>query len=165
MFKPFRSEKPAELLCQPGLEYWFKERRTLNDFRRGPLGSHFDRFAGYLKAEGYSCSRATEILGKCCQLNALFVDRGLTRCKELSESLIDSFLDVSLENVRTATSSYSPRANAHACLKSKRQTNRTLRGDLVKYLPGLQVDDGSSMRAMVLHFMLDRRFTFFLSVS
>src|SRR5271166_6659458 len=47
----------------------------------------------------------------------------------------------------------------------KRQTNRTLRGDLVKYLPGLQVDDGSSMRAMVLHFILDPRFTFFLSVS
>jgi integrase/recombinase XerD len=117
MFKPFRSEKPAELLCQPGLEYWFKERRTLNDFRHGPLGSHFDRFAAYLKAEGYSCSRATEILGKCCQLNAFLVDRGLTRCEELSESLIDSFLDVSLENVRTASSSYSPRDNARSCLK------------------------------------------------
>ena len=100
MFKPFRSEKPAELLCQPGLEYWFKERRTLNDFRHGPLGSHFDGFAAYLKAEGYSCSRATEILGKCYQLNAFLVDRGLTRCKELSESLINSFLDVFLENVR-----------------------------------------------------------------
>jgi hypothetical protein len=50
MFKPFTSEKPAELLFQPGLEYWFKERRTLNDFRRGPLGPHFDGFAAYLKA-------------------------------------------------------------------------------------------------------------------
>jgi hypothetical protein len=46
------------------------------------------------------------------------VDRGLTRCDELSESLIDSFLDVSLENVRTTASSYSPRANARGCLKS-----------------------------------------------
>lgn len=42
MFKPFTSEKPAELLFQPGLEYWFKERRTLNDFRREPLGPHFE---------------------------------------------------------------------------------------------------------------------------
>jgi hypothetical protein len=97
MFKPFGCEKPAELLSQPGLEYWFRERRTVNDFRRGPLGSHFDGFAAYLKAEGYSCSRATEILGKCCQLNAFLVDRGITKCEELSESLLDSFLDVSLE--------------------------------------------------------------------
>src|SRR5271165_3210674 len=97
MFKLFKSEKPAELLCEPGLEYWFKERRTVNDFRRGPLGSYFDGFAACVKAEGYSRSRATEILGKCCQLNAFLVDRGLTRCEELSESVIDSFLDVSLE--------------------------------------------------------------------
>jgi integrase/recombinase XerD len=117
MFKPFRSEKSAELLCQPGLEYWFKERRTLVDFRRGPLGSHFDAFAAYLKAEGYSRSRATQILRTCCEFNAFLIDRGLTRCKELSESLIDSFLDVSLENVRTASSSYSPQANARGSLK------------------------------------------------
>jgi hypothetical protein len=117
MFKPINSGQPAELSSQPGLEYWFKERRTVNDFRRGPLGSHFDGFAAYLKAEGYSCSRATEILGKCCQLNAFLVDRGLTRCEELSESVIDSFLDVSLKNVRTTASSYSPRANARGCLK------------------------------------------------
>jgi integrase/recombinase XerD len=117
MFKPFRSEKRAKLLHQPGLEYWFKERRTLNDFRRGPLGLHFDGFAAYLKAQGYSHRRATEILSKCCQLNAFLIDRGLTRCEEFSESLIDSFLDVSLENVRTASSTYSPRAHARGSLK------------------------------------------------
>jgi hypothetical protein len=52
MFKSFRSEKSAELFHQPGLEYWFKERRTLIDFRRGPLGSYVDGFAAYLKAKG-----------------------------------------------------------------------------------------------------------------
>ncbi|MGO8927925.1 MAG: hypothetical protein ACLQU3_13695 [Limisphaerales bacterium] len=36
------------------LEYWYKEKRTLVDFRRGPLGPHFDGFAAYLKAKGYS---------------------------------------------------------------------------------------------------------------
>ena len=54
MFKSFRSEKSAELLHQPGLEYWFKERRTLIDFRRGPLGPYVDGFAAYLNAKGYS---------------------------------------------------------------------------------------------------------------
>jgi integrase/recombinase XerD len=117
MFKPFRSEKSAELLYQPGLEHWFKERRTLVDFRRGPLGSHFDGFAAYLKAEGYSRHRGLQILGKCCQFNAFLIDRDFTRCEELSESLIDSFLDVSLENIRTTAASYSPRANARAALK------------------------------------------------
>ena len=27
------------------LEYWYKEKRTLTDFRRGVLGSYFDGFA------------------------------------------------------------------------------------------------------------------------
>jgi integrase/recombinase XerD len=116
MFKPFKPEKSAELLHQPGLEYWFKERRTLIDFRRGPLGSHFDGFARYLKAKGYSDHRASEILGKCCQFNAFLIDQGITSCEELSESLIDSFLDVYLENVRTSAS-YSPRLNARALIK------------------------------------------------
>jgi len=81
MFKSFRSEKSAELFHQPGLEYWFKERRTFIDFRRGPLGSYADGFAAYLKAKGY-----------CCQFNAFLIDQGITKCDDLSESLIDSFL-------------------------------------------------------------------------
>jgi len=35
------------------LEYWYKERRTMVDFRRGPLGPYFDGFAAHLKEEGY----------------------------------------------------------------------------------------------------------------
>src|SRR5580692_10556890 len=38
MQTPFNPQSPAESFHQPGLEYWFKERRTLVDFRRGPLG-------------------------------------------------------------------------------------------------------------------------------
>jgi len=37
MFKQFKHEKPAEISRQPGLEYWFRERRKIVDFRRGPL--------------------------------------------------------------------------------------------------------------------------------
>jgi hypothetical protein len=54
MFKSFRSEKSAAPFHQPGLEYWFKERRTFIDFRPGPLGSYVDGFAASLKAKGCS---------------------------------------------------------------------------------------------------------------
>jgi len=36
------------------LEYWYKDRRTLVDFRRGPLGPYFDGFAALLKRRGYA---------------------------------------------------------------------------------------------------------------
>jgi hypothetical protein len=60
MFKSFRSQKSAQLFHQPGLEYWFKERRTLIDFRHGPLESYVDGFAAYLKAKGYSYNWETK---------------------------------------------------------------------------------------------------------
>jgi hypothetical protein len=36
------------------LEFYYHERRTLADFRRGLLGPYFDGFAGHLKANGFS---------------------------------------------------------------------------------------------------------------
>jgi hypothetical protein len=101
MFKSSRSEKSAELFHQPGLEYWFKERRTLIDFRRGPLGSYVDGFAAYLKAKGYSFRWGRKILGMCCHFNAFLIDQGVTKCDDLCESLIDSFLDVYCKDLRT----------------------------------------------------------------
>jgi hypothetical protein len=62
MSKSFKSEKSAEFFHQPGLEYWFKERRTLIDFQRGPLGSYVEGFAAYLKAKGYSYNGAERFL-------------------------------------------------------------------------------------------------------
>jgi hypothetical protein len=117
MFKSSRSAKSTELFKQSGLEYWFKERRTLIDFRRGTLGSHFDGFAAYLRAEGYSHNWGRKILGTCCQFNAFLIDRGVTKCDDISESVIDSFLDVYLENIRTTSAFYSPRSNAQAQVK------------------------------------------------
>jgi len=56
--------------CPPFmLEYWFKQKRTLVDFRRGPLGPHFDGFAAYLQAKGYSHHAGSQFLAKCCQFN------------------------------------------------------------------------------------------------
>lgn len=99
------------------LEYWYKEKRTLVDFRRGPLGPHFDAFAIYLKTKGYSRHWATEILGKCCQFNAFLMERKITNCQQLSESLIEDFLDVYLQSVQTTGAFYSPRTVARATLR------------------------------------------------
>ena len=50
------------------LEYWFKQRRTLVDFRRGPLGPIFDGLAARLKEKGYSLSTANGILASLAYL-------------------------------------------------------------------------------------------------
>ncbi len=84
------------------LEYWYKEKRTLVDFRRGPLGPHFDGFAARLKAEDYSPDGAKTILSKCCQFNAYLIERGVATRAQLTESLIEPFLDVYLVHTRSA---------------------------------------------------------------
>ena len=73
------------------LEYYYKEKRTMVDFRRGPLGLHFDGFAAYLKAKGYTTDWGKAVLGKCCQFNSFLIDQGITRCAQLTESHIDRF--------------------------------------------------------------------------
>jgi len=55
------------------LEFWYKEKRTLIDFRRGPLGPYFDGLAAELKAGGYSPSTAKVVLGKCCLFNYFLI--------------------------------------------------------------------------------------------
>ncbi len=99
------------------LEYWYKEKRTLVDFRRGPLGPHFDGFAAYLRAKGYSREWGTEVLSKCCQFNAFLIERGIATCKQVTNLLIDPFLEVYLLNTRTAGTYYSPRNVARGVLK------------------------------------------------
>jgi integrase/recombinase XerD len=99
------------------LEYWYKERRTLVDFRRGPLGPCFDGFAAHLKDRGYSSSRAREILCKCCLFNIFLIERGITSFKKIAPSLIEPFLDDYLSNFRTTCPSYSPRTSTRGMLK------------------------------------------------
>lgn len=99
------------------LEYWYKEKRTLVDFRRGPLGPHFDGFAAYLKARGYSHGGATDVLGKCCQFNAFLIERGIHACRKITEALIEPFLEVYLGHTRTAGLRYFPRIATRGALK------------------------------------------------
>lgn len=98
------------------LEHWFRERRTLVDFRRGPLGPFFDGFAGRLKERGYSHRRGCQILAKCCLFNSFLVDQGITRSNEIAQVHFHSFMDAYLADHRT-TSHYSARDDTWSQLK------------------------------------------------
>jgi integrase/recombinase XerD len=111
---PFATKKNAP---KNMLEYWYREKRTLVDFRRGPLGPHFDGFAAYVKAKGYSRGWAIMHLGKCCQFNAFLIERGIPACDQLTEAMIEPFLDLYLGNTRTASSVYCPRNVSRRALK------------------------------------------------
>jgi len=101
------------------LEYWYKEKRTLVDFRRGPIGPYFDRFAAHLKDRGYSPDRARGILGKCCQFNAFLIERRIRHAGRITEKDLDCFLDLYLVHTRTACY-YSPRYEARSALNHLR---------------------------------------------
>ena len=83
------------------LEHFYKQRRTLADFRRGPLGPHFDGFAASLKKSGYSQGRARQILGRACQFNYFLIDRGLIDSKQVKPALIEPFIKILLRDFRT----------------------------------------------------------------
>lgn len=99
------------------LEYWYKEKRTLVDFRRGPLGPHFDGFAAHLRVKRYSSDWGKQVLGKCCQFNDFLIDQGIATCRKLSESLVDRFLALYLANTRAGNTTYAPRTVARQALK------------------------------------------------
>lgn len=100
------------------LEYWYKERRSLVDFRRGPLGPIFDGFAAWLKERGYSHDTGRAILGKCCLFNSYLIDQGVTKCKNITPAHREAFLDCHLADFRTT----SGLTNQRAALKG--QLNR-----------------------------------------
>jgi integrase/recombinase XerD len=97
------------------LEYWYKDRRALLDFRRGPLGPYFDGFAVYLRNKGYGKVRGKDILGKCCLFNIYLIDKGVS-FKKIDPAQIEPFLDEYLSTFRT-TSSYCPRTISRGMLK------------------------------------------------
>ena len=91
------------------LEYWYKDRRALLDFRRGPIGKYFDGFSEYLKQRGCAHHTAQCILGKSCHFNIYLMNKGIRNPKEISPSLIESFLDEHLSNFRTTSKTYCAR--------------------------------------------------------
>jgi integrase/recombinase XerD len=81
------------------------------------LGVYFDGFAAHLQAKGYAQHWGGRVLSRCCHFNAFLIDQGITKCEELSESVVDSFLDVYLEGVQTNSEFYSPRTIVRVALK------------------------------------------------
>lgn len=115
MSKPFSH---AIASAQLGLEHFYRERRTLTDFRRGPLGPHVDGYANALKAKGYCHHLGRTKLGIACQFNVFLMDRGIATLADVSESLIKPFLELYLADVRTASERYRPRVNARCYMKA-----------------------------------------------
>jgi len=99
------------------LEFWYKEKRTLVDFRRGPLGPYFDDFAHRLKTKRYSAATARTVLGKCCQFNAFLIEQGVASAKDIHQPLIDSFVEAFYAPPRTVGPKYSPQSDVRLSLK------------------------------------------------
>ncbi len=98
------------------LEYWYKEKRTLVDFRRGPLGPHFDAFAAFLKDASFSASYAQKLLATCCHFNAFLIEQGIPHCSQISRALTEPFLDAYLAFTTSAHARVWPRLKVLAAL-------------------------------------------------
>ena len=85
------------------LEHWYKERRALVDFRRGPLGPYFDGFANRIKELGYKTHSGRGILGKGCLFNDFLVEERIADCSSISESLVETFLKRRFAEFRTTS--------------------------------------------------------------
>lgn len=97
------------------LEYFYKERRTLVHFRRGPLGSLFDGFAAHLKRQGYSLRHASQILGQCCQFNDFLIDHAIALGPKIKAS-VEPFVKVYVADFRT-TGQYSAERTVRLALR------------------------------------------------
>lgn len=99
------------------LEFWFKDKRTLVDFRRGLLGPHFDGFGAFLQAKGYSQHHGRTVLAKCCQFNNFLLEQGVSRPDQLDESRVDAFLKAYFAHLPNPARGYSPYGTARGALK------------------------------------------------
>lgn len=99
------------------LEFWFKEKRTLVDFRRGLLGPYFDGFAAYLQAKGYSRSTGRNHLAKVCQFNNFLLERSGVRLDRLGEADADAFIKAYSGHVTTLGPGYNPDQQARIALR------------------------------------------------
>jgi integrase/recombinase XerD len=99
------------------LESWFKEKRTLVDFRRGLLGPYFDGFAAYLQAKGYARHTGRELLAKCCQFNGFLLEQRVERCDQLCAVHVEAFLQAYYAHLSEPVHGYSPRRTVRRALK------------------------------------------------
>lgn len=98
------------------LEFWFKEKRTLVDFRRGLLGPYVDGFAAYLQAKGYTHSTGRTHLAKVCQFNGFLSERGV-RLDRLGEAEADAFVQAYFAHVTVSAPGHSPVQVARRALR------------------------------------------------
>jgi integrase/recombinase XerD len=115
MDKPFCKARSSQL---PGLAHWFRQRRTLVDFRRGPLGEHFDGFAQVLASKGYCRFQGRRMLAMCCQFNVFLIDRGIATLAGVSGSLIEPFLDYHLAGAQAVRDPHEQRVSARGYLQA-----------------------------------------------
>lgn len=99
------------------LEFWFKEKRTLVDFRRGLLGPHFDGFAAYLQAKGYAPHTGCVILAKCCQLNGFLMEQRVAHCSQLGEAHVEAFLRAYFAHLPNPPRGYSALHTARSAIR------------------------------------------------
>src|SRR6266404_3601612 len=99
------------------LEDWYKEKRSILDFRRGPLGPHFDGFSDYLKERGYTVAYGKRLLGTCCQFNAFLIEQGITRCSKISDTMTEPFIKAFVAFAPTTHAWFLPRLKVLAALK------------------------------------------------
>ena len=82
------------------LEDLYKQKRTLFDYRRGPLGQHFDGLIGHLENLGYARSSIKDVIGRLCQFNYFLMDRGQREVDNLTMSFTEPFVDVYISAFR-----------------------------------------------------------------
>jgi integrase/recombinase XerD len=99
------------------LEYFYKEQRTLADFRRGPLGPHFDGFSRRLKESGYSSSAGLDILRQCCQFNVFLIEKGISHARAITPTFADSFVAAYLAHIQSPDGFYIANLSARRALK------------------------------------------------
>lgn len=111
MRKPVHPSVPSD---ERGLEYYYRDRRTLADFRRAPLGPYFDGFAASMRRNGYQ--HGSGILSTCCIFNDYLIERGITAIDKVSEALIDPFLEAYFAET-SATARHQPWMERRRSLK------------------------------------------------
>jgi site-specific recombinase XerD len=82
------------------LETYYKDKRTLANFRRGPLGPHFDGFADHFTKKGYAPSSVPAMLKRCYHFNAFLMDQGISDVRSINRSLAELFLVVYLLRIK-----------------------------------------------------------------
>jgi integrase/recombinase XerD len=99
------------------LEFFYEDRRTLVDFRRGPLGPCFDGFARHLKESDYSSHRGVDILRQLCQFNVFLIGKDVSNVRRITPAFEDSFVSTYLAHIQSPDGLYVATHSVRRALK------------------------------------------------